>query len=675
VQRRVWLAVVCAVALMGRLSETQAQNAIPLPPIHIRDQSFTEAQRLRETSTFATVIDTTEATSRVDSVSDLLSESVGAQVRSFGGLGAFSTVSIRGATPNQVEFYLDNVLLNTANTSLVDAGTVPLDNVERIEIYRGFAPLQLGAGSIGGAINLVTRQVAGETINRASVSYGSFNTQRLTLYRSQGFDNAGYLALFNYTASDGDFTFLDDNGTRFTDSDDMRTSRINNDFRSFSFNTKGKAQLANWKLTLSNDFFTKDQGIPGQSSNQSATARLDVWRNLTTLRAERQTFPFALTDLTLQAAYLWQREHFRDPDGDIGTSIQDDENTSGSLSAQALLNVYLDPWYQTLGVLLEGRYETLQTVDNLPERRGEAAFEGPLQERTNVILALQDEILLFGERLAIRPLLRYQFVANHFGTQPSFRNLPLSLDQETQDHLFSPSLCLQYTLAPFFDLKGNVGRFQRVPTLFELFGDRGTTIGNPRLNPETSLNWDIGFSFELPLQGWLDRLFLEYAYFASDVDDLIVFVQNSQVSARAENIGAAEIRGHELSWSATALHHVRLYGNYTYQDAKDTSDTFSRGNDLPGRPRHEVFQALELFHDWGKFVYEFTYTARNALDRANLFVVNSRELHNLRLTVTPFGPNLKLTFEGKNITDNQVQDVRGFPLPGRSFFGTVEGRF
>ena len=141
-----------------------------------------------------------------------------------------------------------------------------------------------------------------------------------------------------------------------------------------------------------------------------------------------------------------------------------------------------------------------------------------------------------------------------------------------------------------------MGRFQRVPTLFELFGDRGTTIGNPRLKPETSLNWDIGFSFELPPHGWLDRLFLECAYFVSDADDLIVFVQNSQVSARAENIGAAEIRGHELSWSATVLHHVRFYGNYAYQDAKDTSDTFSQGNALPGRPRHEVFQALELFH-------------------------------------------------------------------------------
>ena len=118
--------------------------------------------------------------------------------------------------------------------------------------------------------------------------------------------------------------------------------------------------------------------------------------------------------------------------------------------------------------MLEGRYETLRTVDNLAERRGEADVEGPLQERTNVILALQDEILLFGERLALRPLLRYQFVANHFGAQPSFRNLPLRLDQETQDHLFSPSLGLKYALAPFFDLKGNVGRFQRVPTLFEV---------------------------------------------------------------------------------------------------------------------------------------------------------------------------------------------------------------
>ena len=45
------------------------------------------------------------------------------------------------------------------------------------------------------------------------------------------------------------------------------------------------------------------------------------------------------------------------------------------------------------------------------------------------------------------------------------------------------------------------------------------------------------------------------------------------------------------------------------------------------------------------------YIVQNFLDRANAFVVDSRLLHNLSLTVLPLGKHCKLTFEAKNITD------------------------
>jgi len=75
---------------------------------------------------------------------------------------------------------------------------------------------------MGGAIQLVTRQVTSQIHNRANISYGSFDTRKVSLYRSQSFakHDIGYLALFNYTESDGDFDFLDDNGTRFNTRDD-----------------------------------------------------------------------------------------------------------------------------------------------------------------------------------------------------------------------------------------------------------------------------------------------------------------------------------------------------------------------------------------------------------------------------------------------------------------------
>jgi len=393
------------------------------------------------------------------------------------------------------------------------------------------------------------------------------------------------------------------------------------------------------------------------------------------LNLERHGFPFSTTDVAFQLAHTWQREDFKDPKGEIGIGAQDDEDTSQTFSAQGLWHVFLEPWNQILGLLLEYRYETFRTVDHLPELRGEPAFEGPLQRRFYLLAAIQDEILLFNDRLAIRSLLRYQFVDSNFGTQPAFRSLPLDQDRKAQDHLFSPSLGVKFRLTSVLDLKGNMGYFERVPTLFELFGDRGTTIGNPELKSEKSVNWDVGFVLEFPRYGIIDRTFLEYAYFGSDADDLITFVQTSQVTAQARNIGSARIRGHEVSWSVTALRHVRLFGNYTFQDAEDTSDAFSHGNALPGRPRHELHQSLELFTDVGKLVYEFEYIGKNFLDRANAFVVDNRTLHNVRLTVLPLGKALKFTFEAKNLTNNQVEDFRGFPLPGRSFFGTVEGRF
>jgi hypothetical protein len=43
--------------------------------------------------------------------------------------------------------------------------------------------------------------------------------------------------------------------------------------------------------------------------------------------------------------------------------------------------------------------------------------------------------------------------------------------------------------------------------------------------------------------------------------------------------------------------------------------------------------------------------------------------------MSSLGKRFKFTFEVKNLTNNQIADFRGFPLPGRSYFGTVEARF
>ena len=108
----------------------------------------------------------------------------------------------------------------------------------------------------------------------------------------------------------------------------------------------------------------------------------------------------------------------------------------------------------------------------LPETRGLPAREGPFQQRTHFIAALQDEIRLFQDRLSLRPLLRYQLVHSDFGADPTFGVVRLNTARDAQEDSVSPSLGVKYTLTSDLALKGNIGRFTRVPTLFELFGEQ-----------------------------------------------------------------------------------------------------------------------------------------------------------------------------------------------------------
>ena len=119
------------------------------------------------------------------------------------------------------------------------------------------------------------------------------------------------------------------------------------------------------------------------------------------------------------------------------------------------------------------------------------------------------------------------------------------------------------------------------------------------------------------------------------------------------------------------MDHFAFSGNYTYQDAQNTSDIpFLKGNRLPGIPESELFLRLELSNRWAKLFYDYNYLSDNYLNTANSRKVDDRRIHNAGISVYP-AKFATLTFEVKNIGDEPVSDVLGFPLPGRSYFGTV----
>jgi len=624
---------------------------------------------LADATSFATVIEIHQQAEEFKTVAQVLSETVGLQVRSFGGLGDFATVSVRGASAGQVRIYFDDVPLTRARSDTVNLADLPLEPLARIDVYRGVTPLSVGASALGGVINLVTKDPGEEPTVALLFGGGSFGTRQGSVTTSTRRGDLGFLGSFNYLGSEGDFPFDDDNGTPLNPFDDERVRRENNQFNS------GDAILkAIWDLSPTsrivglNELFINEQGVPGIGALTSKDASLYDFRNLSYVRFESDDTGSLPEEIDSTLFFIYEEERFTDLMGDIGPGNQSSRNRSFAGGA----NVH---GVQPLGAhLLEARLDVGGEVF-VPRNLLDPEPQDPNQSRISFNVGVGDTWSLLEDSLLLDGQLRYELASDDFGdiTIPSGEIVDAPTGGTNQ--LFTPRLGARWLPWNELALKMNVGRYGRIPSFFELFGNRGFVLGNPNLKPEQGVNVDVGFEARPLDYGFLTRSRGEAVFFWRSVDDLIVLEQNSQQRSIFRNLASAEILGVELSAATVLWENLGVTANYTYQDARDESGGAADGNQIPGLPRNEGYARI----DWDRWdavpFYELIFASGNFVDTRNLREIPSRTVHTLGLRYTLPRTPLTLTFEALNITNNQIEDVAGFPLPGLSFFGTVAYRW
>ncbi len=137
---------------------------------------------------------------------DLLLSVPGVHVREVNGKGQYTTMTIRGSTAAQVGIFVDGVLMNLGGDTAVDLSTIPIANVERVEVYRGYIPSRFGGTFMGGVVNIVTKKPQG-TRGYVELGKSSYGGKKAAAEVNVPVGSGTLMFGTNYESSHGDFEY------------------------------------------------------------------------------------------------------------------------------------------------------------------------------------------------------------------------------------------------------------------------------------------------------------------------------------------------------------------------------------------------------------------------------------------------------------------------------------
>jgi len=647
-----------------------AAQAEPLYDTVVVAEPAVDNRARQDDAASSSVVTATRTPRSAEDLPQLLSELPGVSVTRLGGLGSFATLSLRGSSANQVEVYFDGVPLSAASGGGVDIGLIPVVDLESVEVYRGMSPIGFGTSAMGGIVSLSSAS-ATDSGTRAYVGGGSFGTEFGGVQARWAGNKLRALASVNEFGSAGDFTYHNDNATSFTPGDDSISRRENNALQQMDGLVHVVGLLPERRqIWATASFLFRNQGVPPAGSVQAHGASLGTDRLLATAayQARDNLGPGSRLRAQLYTVATWQR--FDDPYGDLSSGVPTQTRDLSASSGLTLAGSKPVSGWLTLSAVGDGRYEQFDPSSTLP---GAASI--PPGSRVFGAGGVEARFVAQPLRLAVIPSLRLEAAKDEI-TRPERYRL-MGADTSSANYLLpNARLALVQWASEQLTLRANLGRYGRLPSMVERYGNTGQLLGNPDLVPETGTNADAGANWTCT--GARLRLSLDGALFADWARNLIYFRQVGTYM-RPGNLGSARILGAEASATLDWRNRFRFFGQTTFTDARDTEDASgSYGKQLPNRPRLRAYARPELSNlrlagrwRWGLYA-DLDATSGNYLDSANLVEVNPRVLFGVGGQIEAPQWGLRLVASAHNLANTPVVDFTGYPLPGRSVFFTLQ---
>ncbi|MDD7529493.1 MAG: TonB-dependent receptor [Prevotellaceae bacterium] len=653
----------------------------------------TKAQVIRESPEAVSVINAKELQGRSVSLETILNKTIGLKVGQSGGLGSSSRIIVHGLEGNRIQILWDGIPMNTSDGAF-SLDEIPIDIIERIEVYKSIIPARFGCDGLGGAVNIVTKEFSTDYLD-ASYELGSYRTHKGSVFSRKNFPKSGILlgAGGYYTSAKNDYSF------RVPERENLLVKRDHDRFRSYML--KGKVAFTKlWFDEISTEFgyynrFNEIQGVLKNiqhAENKSGMFMLENKLIKSGILNNRLNFEshFSLSHTTNNFVDTARVNHdfegniYPSPNGqgetgdvphssnDKGLEINERINLDYRLSVNHSLN---------LNTLIN--YARRQPNDDIASQHAGFIIGGFPSKKTSVVSGLTWEAKLFGRKLTNMLSVKYFHLHSEIEDLTSYEMIEAPKKKSNTTSQIGWIEAMKYEPFRGFHLKASYQRAIRLPNSQELFGDGIITFPAAGLKPEKSHNFNLGFLIDKNDVLGLSRLQFEVNGFYMQVSDMIKLMKQ-HMAAGYVNAEKVHIKGIETELKLDISPTVYAYGNLTYQYVRDVLDYLpgtqapnpTKGLRLPNIPYlfanfGAEYHSDRLFKNWyvkafwdGKFTEEFFYFWE--LTELQKRRIPRSFVNDIGLLLT-YKNKYSIALECHNLMNKEVWDQFRQPLAGRTF--------
>ena len=564
-----------------------------------------------------------------------------------GSPGKDKTIFLRGATAEHTLIMIDGIPVYDPSGigGHFDIRNIPLSNIERIEIVKGSQSTLYGSAAIAGVINIITKK----TTDRRSavdglISAGSNETYKLHAGIRGNPGKWNYFANYSFHRSDGINDAVEGPGINPVDRDGYQQHGIDIGagfwirqklrVQPFLRFTSHEGDIDDGAFADELDFFYEQKSAQAGFSSESAIGKSRLHVNYSYSLIDRLYVDDSVLsrngfDIYSKGIY---KGHEHGADAFIHVPLGSAWKFTGGIDYRY---TWSDQGYESLGSF---PYSVKYSGDSLHQQQ--FAIYSVLNYKAPGGFQVEA-----GGRINVH---------SEYGTHPVFNLNP--------SYLFDNEWKLFANLSTGF----------RTPSVYQLFSE----FGNPELEPEKALSFEMGFQYYSPSKKWKAGV----VYFRRKVDDILYFFTDpSTFRSKYINQDRQRDQGIELDGTLVISENISVRAFYNYLDGEIITKQAGRDttyNNLFRRPGNS-FGLVASAHIGKSFTISsnLTYTGgrKDLYFDPFLYTTVHDELEEYFLWDVyadyRFLKNkLRLFIDVRNLADSRYTEISGFNTLSRNIY-------